>query len=130
MCIRDRLTLVVAQRLGRKVCSECIEDDPDVTKEALLAAGFTEEEVGKYSAKRGSGCDVCSGTGYKGRVAFYEVMKISDDLKEFILNGASTLELGKEAERLGMISLRRAGLMHVMKGNTTFEEVMRVTVGE
>ena len=128
--VSSSLTLVVAQRLGRKICSECIEDHPDVTKEALITAGYTEEEVAKYPAKRGAGCDVCSGTGYKGRVAFYEVMKISDDLKEFILNGASTLELGKEAERLGMISLRRAGLMHVMKGNTTLEEVMRVTVGE
>ena len=128
--VASSLSIVVAQRLGRKICSACAEPDLDKHTEALISAGATEEEAAKATVMKGAGCGKCGGTGYKGRVAFYEVMAMNDELKEAVLNGVSTLELAQEAERLGMLSLRRAGLKHVMAGTTSLEEVLRVTTEE
>ncbi len=125
--VASSLSVVVAQRLGRKVCAACSEPDPDRNIKTLMAAGLSEEEAKTCNLRRGAGCETCGKTGYKGRIAFYEVMLITEPLKEFILNGASAMELGREAERNGMISLRRSGLLHLMQGGTTLEEVLRVT---
>jgi type IV pilus assembly protein PilB len=95
---------------------------------ALVQAGFTPDEAGSVTPSRGKGCDRCSGTGYKGRVGLYEVMEITEELRELILAGASGPELRRQAIDEGMITLRRSGLRKVMDGVTTVEEVVRETV--
>ena len=120
------LNLILAQRLCRKICPDCRgedETDPDV----LIEAGMSEEEAKSIRVMKGMGCRMCGETGYKGRVALYEVMPMSDDLKECVLQGYSSIELKREAIRLGMQTLRQAGLKKVREGMTTLEEVLRVT---
>ena len=97
-------------------------------EQALLDAGFTQEEVKTVKISIGKGCGTCNRTGYKGRVGLYEVMEINDELRELILVGASALELKKKAIDQGMIMLRRSGLTKVALGLTTIEEVIRETV--
>jgi type IV pilus assembly protein PilB len=111
----------------RRVCSGCAQDHPHAPQ-ALVEAGFTPDEAGKVVPKRGAGCERCNGTGYKGRVGLYEVMEITEELRELILVGASGLELKRKAVEDGMITLRRSGLRKVMDGVTTIEEVVRETV--
>jgi type IV pilus assembly protein PilB len=94
----------------------------------MTEAGFTQEEATQVVPKRGKGCERCNGTGYKGRVGLYEVMEVTEDLRELILVGASALELKRKAVDGGMITLRRSGLRKVMEGVTTIEEVARETV--
>ena len=96
--------------------------------QALLDAGFTQEEMSTLQVFHGRGCATCNNTGYKGRVGLYEVMEINDDMRELILVGASALELRKKALEQGMITLRRSGLQKVTEGMTTIEEVVRETV--
>ena len=91
-------------------------------------AGFTPEEAKSVVPKKGAGCERCNQTGYKGRVGLYEVMEVTDELRELILVGASGLELKRKAVDEGMITLRRSGLRKVMDGVTTIEEVVRETV--
>jgi type IV pilus assembly protein PilB len=98
-----------------------------VTKQALLDAGLSEEEIGQSTLFKGRGCRTCSETGYKGRVAVYEVMELTEELKEFVLNGASSMELKREAIRGGMTTLRRSSLNKLMEGTTTLSEVLRVS---
>ncbi|MEO0814597.1 MAG: type II secretion system protein GspE, partial [Myxococcota bacterium] len=86
-----------------------------------------KELIGTFTPYKGKGCSVCSETGYKGRVACYEVLHASDELKEAILNGASTAELKAEAIRLGMKTLRMSAINKFMEGTTTLEEVTRVS---
>jgi type IV pilus assembly protein PilB len=100
----------------------------EVPEQAMLDAGFTQEEVGTVTISIGKGCGTCNKTGYKGRVGLYEVMEINDELRELILVGASALELKKKALDQGMIMLRRSGLTKVALGQTTIEEVVRETV--
>jgi type IV pilus assembly protein PilB len=95
---------------------------------ALVEAGFTQDEAQTVVPKKGSGCEKCNNTGYKGRVGLYEVMEIGEQLRELILVGASGLELRRKAVEEGMITLRRSGLHKVMEGVTTIEEVARETV--
>jgi type IV pilus assembly protein PilB len=125
--VASSVHLICAQRLVRRVCTQCKEDNPLPTA-ALLSAGFTAEEVEKVQPKKGAGCERCNNTGYKGRVGLYEVMEIGEELRELILVGASGLELRRKAIDEGMITLRRSGLMKVMDGVTTIEEVARETV--
>ncbi len=120
------VNLIVAQRLVRKVCPECSEP-ANIPRQALVSAGMTEEEAEQTEAVHGTGCRFCNSTGYKGRIALYEVMPLSDDLKECVLQGYSAIELKREAIRLGMKTLRRAGLSKVQEQVTTLEEVLRVT---
>jgi type IV pilus assembly protein PilB len=119
--------LIVAQRLVRRICSECAEPI-EVPLEALVRAGYTPDEARQAKIKKGRGCSICNGSGYKGRVGLYEVMEINDELRELILVGASAMELKKKAIENGMTTLRRSGLMKVMLGVTTMEEVARETI--
>ena len=95
---------------------------------ALMQAGFNEEDANSVTPMKGVGCETCNSTGYKGRVGLYEVMEITEELRELILVGASGLELRRKAVEEGMITLRRSGLHKVMEGVTTIEEVARETV--
>jgi len=119
--------LIVAQRLIRRICSNCIIED-DVPEKAMLDAGFTPQEAKTVKAKKGKGCEKCNGSGCKGRAGLYEVMEMDDELRELILVGASALELKKKAIEHGMITLRRSGLRKVMDGAASLEEVIRETV--
>ena len=119
--------MIVAQRLVRRVCKDCGEE-LDLPPQALIEAGYTPEEAKKVKPKKGRGCTVCNNTGYKGRCGLYEVMEIDDEIRELILVGASAVELKKKAIERGMITLRRSGLIKVMDGATTLEEVARETV--
>jgi type IV pilus assembly protein PilB len=121
--------LIAAQRLARKVCKDCKEEEK-IPVPALIRLGFSEEEAETIKCYKGKGCPVCNGSGYKGRIAFYEVMSVGTELKEMILEGASAEELKKTAVRLGMRTLRMSGLTKVKEGTTSVEEVMRVTFGD
>jgi type IV pilus assembly protein PilB len=120
------INLILAQRLVRKNCAACATEDAQPPK-ALLDAGFTEDELSQMKLRHGKGCRECSNTGYRGRIALYEVMPFSEELKELVLQGSSTAELKAQAVRGGMNTLRRAGLNKVKDGQTSLEEVLRVT---
>ena len=125
--VATSVNLICAQRLVRRICQDC-KEPLEVPQQALLDAGLTPEEAAGAVIYHGKGCAKCNKGGYKGRVGLYEVMEVSDDLRELILVGASAVELKKKALEQGMISLRRSGLMKVMLGQTTLEEVLRETV--
>ena len=125
--VATSVNLICAQRLTRRVCQECKVKD-DVVPQVLINAGFTPQEAKKVSVYRGVGCSTCDNKGYKGRIGLYEVLEVTDELRELILVGASALELRKKAIEQGMISLRRSGLLKVAAGFTTLEEVLRETV--
>jgi type IV pilus assembly protein PilB len=128
--VASSVNCIVAQRLARMVCEECKETDSEVTPENLVDAGMDEEVARAVVPVKGRGCRSCSDTGFKGRVAIYEVMELKDELKEFVLNGASALELKREAVRLGMKTLRQAALSKLAEGVTTFSEVFRVSAAD
>ena len=119
--------LICAQRLVRRICAGC-KEEANLPEQALLDAGYAPEELKTVKVYHGKGCSTCNNTGYKGRAGLYEVLEISDELRELILVGASALELRKKAIELGMITLRRSGLIKIMNGVTTLEEVLRETV--
>ena len=119
--------LIAAQRLIRRVCTNCSEV-LELPPQALVEAGFTPAEAKTVKICKGRGCSNCNNTGYKGRTGLYEVMEIDDEVRELILVGASALELKKKAIEKGMITLRRSGLIKVSQGLTTLEEVARETV--
>ncbi|MFQ5776633.1 MAG: type IV-A pilus assembly ATPase PilB [Terriglobia bacterium] len=119
--------LICAQRLVRRICSECKEEQ-QLPPQALIDVGFTPGEAKKVKTYKGKGCDNCNGTGYKGRAGLYEVMEINDDIRELILVGASAVELRKKSLEHGMITLRRSGLIKIADGIATIEEVIRETV--
>jgi type IV pilus assembly protein PilB len=125
--VATSVNLICAQRLVRRICSNC-KEPLEVPEQALLDAGFSPGDVKKTVIYHGKGCGVCNKTGYKGRLGLYEVMEVNDELRELILVGASALELRKKALELGMITLRRSGLTKVVAGVTTLEEVLRETV--
>ncbi|GKT07847.1 type IV-A pilus assembly ATPase PilB [Desulforhabdus sp. TSK] len=122
--VASALNLVLAQRLVRRICTEC-STEVDVPQELLLELGVHEEELGTFQCYRGKGCAVCSNTGYRGRMALYEVMTLHDSIRELVLHGAGASEIKKEAMRLGMTSLRRSGINKLMQGVTSVEEVFR-----
>jgi type IV pilus assembly protein PilB len=125
--VASAVNCIVAQRLGRRICPECVGDDPEIEKQQLVDAGLSEEEIASYRPIKGHGCGNCSETGFKGRVAIYEVMVMTDQLKEFVLNGASSAEIKREAIRGGMVTLRRSALNMMLDGVTTLSEVFRVS---
>ncbi len=125
--VATSVNLICAQRLVRRICSNC-KEELQVPEQALIDAGYTAEEAKTTKIYHGRGCTTCGKRGYKGRTGLYEVMEINDELRELILVGASALELKKKAIEQGMITLRRSGLMKVALGQTTMEEVLRETV--
>ncbi len=125
--VATSVNLICAQRLVRRICANC-KEVLDIPEQALIDAGYSPEEAKKTKIYHGKGCSTCNKGGYKGRAGLYEVMEITDELKELILVGASALELKKKAVESGMITLRRSGLIKVAAGVTTLEEVLRETV--
>ena len=127
--ITASLNLILAQRLARKVCSDCKREVPKDEK-ILREVGMTTEQIAQCKPMKGAGCKTCNNSGYKGRIALYEVMRMNDTIREMILQGSSTAELKLGAIRSGMISLRMAGILKIIQGMTTPEEVMRVTMAD
>nr|PZN21956.1 MAG: type II secretion system protein GspE [Pseudomonadota bacterium] len=127
--ITASVNLVLAQRLARKICPECRRES-DLDAQALLEIGCTEAQIATAKIYRGVGCPACNNTGYKGRIALYEVMRFHDDLKEMVLQGASAAELKAAAIKRGMVTLRMAGIRKMLEGVTTPEEVLRVTMAD
>lgn len=125
--VASSVNCIIAQRLARKICPQC-KDELEPPAEALRDLGVKMEDIGAFPVYEGRGCAACSNTGFKGRIALYEVMPISDELKELILAGASALELKREAIRLGMDTLRMAGVNKLKEGITTINEIARVTM--
>jgi type IV pilus assembly protein PilB len=125
--VASSLNLVCAQRLVRRICKNCTEPDP-TPPPALMQAGFSAEDAKKVVPNRGKGCEKCNNTGYKGRVGLYEVMEITEEIRELVLVGASALELRRKAVEEGMLTLRASGLRKVKDGVTTIEEIVRETV--
>jgi type IV pilus assembly protein PilB len=127
--VASSINLIVAQRLARRVCFNCVEETK-VSPEILVNVGIAPAEAKHIKVKAGRGCETCSGTGYKGRIALYEVMPMHEAVREYILNGASTAELKRESVRIGMMTLRASGLLRLKEGVTTIEEVLRVTASD
>jgi type IV pilus assembly protein PilB len=128
--VASSVNCIVAQRLARRICEECKEADPEITEEELVAAGLSEEQAKSVNPVKGAGCANCSDTGFKGRVAVYEVMELTEEIKDFVLNGASTVEIKREAIRGGMTTLRRSALNMLMRDVTTLSEVFRVSAAD
>jgi len=123
------VNVILAQRLARRVCKECAQVI-EVPKEAMIEAQVPEKDIGTFQTFKGKGCKTCNDTGYKGRVALYEVLLMKDELKEFVLNGASTGEIKREAIKLGMQSLRMSTIKKFKEGVTTLEEILRVSAAD
>jgi len=125
--VATSVNIIQAQRLIRRICSNC-KEEVKIAPEALIEIGLSKDEVNDVKVYKGKGCDTCNKTGYKGRVGLYEVMEITDELRELIIIGASAMELRKKAIELGMITLRESGLYKIREGITTIEEVVKETV--
>jgi type IV pilus assembly protein PilB len=124
--VASSVNLILAQRLARVICSHCREEHP-VAPEVLREVGWTEEP---FVPQHGTGCPHCGGTGFRGRIALYEVMPMTDAVREQILAGATALDIKRTAIQGGMTTLRQSGLIHVARGTTTIEEVLRVTMSD
>ena len=127
--ITASVNLVLAQRLARKICADCKAPAPK-QDETLKTMGCTADQIAKAQLMKGTGCRTCNDTGYKGRVALYEVMRFSESLKDMVLQGGSTAELKAAAIKGGMVTLRMSGILKVLAGVTTPEEVSRVTMAD
>ena len=127
--VASAVNLITAQRLARRVCVECKEPE-DIPVQALIDAGVSPVEAPSIICYRGKGCPACNSTGYKGRVGFYQVMPMLEEIRELILNGANTAEIKRESIRLGIKSMRQSGLTKLKEGVTSFEEVLRVTIAD
>jgi type IV pilus assembly protein PilB len=125
--VATSVNLIQAQRLIRRICKDC-KQEHQTPVEALIEVGFSTEEAKTIKTFKGKGCSTCNNTGYKGRIGLYEVMEITDEIRELILIGASALELRKKAIDDGMITLRESGLHKIRLGVTSPEEVVRETV--
>ncbi len=117
------LNVIVAQRLCRKICMNCREEKK-VTEDELIACGFAPASASKIKVFQGRGCEICNNTGYKGRLAIYEVLQVTPKVRELILRNASTDDIKKQAIRDGMKTLRMSALTKVAQGLTTLEEAM------
>jgi type IV pilus assembly protein PilB len=121
------VNLIQAQRLIRRVCKACKTED-DIPQKTLLEIGFAPEQVGDFKTYKGKGCGTCNGTGYKGRIGLYEVMEVTEGIRDLIMVGATAIELKRKALEEGMLTLRMSGLEKIKAGTTTVEEVLRETV--
>ncbi|MEJ2200050.1 MAG: type IV-A pilus assembly ATPase PilB [Desulfuromonadaceae bacterium] len=127
--VASAVNLITAQRLGRRVCSECKEPE-DIPKQALIDAGVSPEEVDEFVCYRGKGCTTCNNTGYKGRIGIYQIMPMFEEIRELVLAGANTAEIKRESMRLGVKTMRQSALTKLKEGVTSFEEVLRSTIGD
>lgn len=118
------LNVVVAQRLCRRICKDCKEVDPTITQELLVACGISPTSASKITPYKGKGCTICNNTGFKGRVAIYEVLEISPVVKEILLRRGSTDEIKRQAIKEGMKTLRMCALTKVAQGLTTIDEAV------
>src|SRR5712692_6864480 len=125
--VSSSLLLIVAQRLARRVCQDC-KEPYDADESALVPYGHVPTGIGPTSFYKGKGCQNCNFTGMKGRMAVYEMMTVNDEIRDLILHNAPVSDLAAAAKTNGMKTLRQAGLMKVLEGTTTIEEVLRVTV--
>jgi len=125
--VATSVNLIQAQRLIRTICKNC-KEETHVPVEGLVEIGFPEAEANELKIYRGRGCKICNNTGYKGRIGLYEVMEVTEELRELIIIGASAMELRRKAIELGMITLRESGLCKLRDGVTTIEEVVKETV--
>jgi type IV pilus assembly protein PilB len=126
--VASAVNLITAQRLLRRICSNC-KEPTTYPAEYLRAAGLTEADLDQTVFYKGAGCDTCNGSGYKGRQGLYEVMSMSPTLRRMVLQGGSTAELQRQAVEEGMLTLRMDGMLKVRRGITTLEEVIKETAG-
>jgi len=126
--VASSVNLIAAQRLVRRICTSC-KEPIEVPDQALIDVGIPPQEVKSVKLFRGKGCERCNGTGFKGRVALFEVMDVDEEMRELILSGGSANELRQQAMEDGMIGLRQSGLQKIREGVTTMEEVIRETIG-
>lgn len=125
--IASSVILITAQRLARRLCKEC-KQPTEIPKEALLRAGFKDEDIDDtWAPYKPVGCDVCKGTGYKGRVGIYQVMRISDEMNRIIMTNGNAIDVADQAQREGIRDLRQSGLLKVKQGMTSLEEIEAVT---
>ena len=127
--VSSSVVLILAQRLVRKVCQNCKQPEK-VPVQTLLDAGMSKENASKATCHKGEGCNACNNTGYKGRVALYEVMPVKEQIKELILQGGSALDIKRTAIQLGMKTLRMSGLNKLQEGLTTLDEVLGTTFSD
>ncbi len=125
--VATSVNIIQAQRLIRRICNDC-KEEVSLPADGLIDVGFSAEEAKTLKLYKGRGCATCNNTGFKGRVGLYEVMEITDELRELIIIGASAMELRRKAIELGMITLRESGLCKIREGITTIEEVVKETV--
>jgi type IV pilus assembly protein PilB len=125
--VASSVNLILAQRLARVICSNC-RGPVELPPQALLDIGVAREDIGMFTCFQGVGCPQCHGTGYRGRIALYEVMPITEELRDLVLNGASAAEIKRSAVSLGMKTLRQSAISKLKEGVTTVAEVVRVTM--
>ena len=125
--VTSSVILIAGQRLVRRICQDC-KEEVDVPRKAMLNIGFPPEEADSVRAYTGKGCNKCGHTGYKGRIGLYEVMPMTDTIRQTILENCTVVELKKKAIEEGMITLRQSGLIKIKAGITTMEEVIRETI--
>ncbi len=126
--VSSAVNLIVAQRLVRRICKDC-KAESQYGPEEIKALAVDPKEFQGVSFYKGSGCDTCGTTGYKGRAGLYEVMSLSPELRRMILRGASTADLQQQAVKEGMLTLRMDGIVKMKRGVTTLEEVVKETAG-
>jgi type IV pilus assembly protein PilB len=125
--VASSVILITAQRLGRKLCTHC-KKPKDIPPEALLQAGFAEEDLdGSWQPYGPVGCDHCKGTGYKGRVGIYQVLPITDDMRQLIMRNGNAFDIADQAKKEGVRDLRQSGLIKVKQGTMSLEEIEAVT---
>jgi len=127
--VASAVNVIVAQRLARRIHGDC-KAPIEVPVNSIIELGLDPEAAKNCQCYKGEGCHICSETGYKGRTALYEVMYMYDEIKEFVLNGASAAELKREAVKMGMVTLRQSGLHRLVEGVTTVEEVVRTSASD
>jgi type IV pilus assembly protein PilB len=126
--VASSVILIIAQRLVRRICPECKKEEK-ASSSVLVDLGFSPQEAESIVFYKGSGCPNCNNTGYRGRIALYEVLSVDDEIRGLILEGASATEIKKKAVACGMKTLRLSGLTKLKEGVTTIEEILRTTFG-
>jgi type IV pilus assembly protein PilB len=129
--ITSSLALIVAQRLARKICEDCKTEDGSVTEGQLMSVGFTPEEASRTQLYYGKGCSKCNKTGYKGRRGVYEVLRVTDSIKQGVLSGLTTPELLKIAKEKDHFStMQEVGRGFLLQGSISLKEYQRILMSE